>query len=55
MDDYYEETPEEREAGRKMMRDIPALVGKLLKATSREEGEAILAEYEKEQSNDTTK
>jgi hypothetical protein len=49
MDDYYEETPEEREAGRKMMRDLPALVEKVLKATSREEAEAIIAEYEKEQ------
>ena len=48
-DDYYEETPEEREAGRKMMKDLTALVEKLLKAKSREEGEAILAEYEKEQ------
>jgi hypothetical protein len=49
MEDYYEETPEEREAGRKMMRDLPALVEKVLKATSREEAEAIIAEYEKEQ------
>ncbi len=48
MDDY-EETPEEREAGRKMMQDVTALVEKLLKAKSREEGEAILAEYQKEQ------
>jgi hypothetical protein len=49
MDDYYEETPEEREAGRKMMKDLTALVEKVLKATSREEAEAIIAEYEKEQ------
>jgi hypothetical protein len=49
MDDYIEETPEEREAGRKMMKDLTALVEKLLKAKSREEGEAIIAEYEKEQ------
>jgi hypothetical protein len=48
MDDYYEETPEEREAGRKMMRDLPALVEEVLKATSREEAEAIIAEYKKE-------
>jgi hypothetical protein len=48
MDDYIEETPEEREAGRKMMRDLPALVEKVLKATSREEAEAIIAEYKKE-------
>jgi hypothetical protein len=48
-DDYIEETPEEREAGRKLMRDIPALVEKLLKAKSREEAEVILAEYHKEQ------
>ena len=50
-DDYYEETPEEREAGRKLLRDTTALVAKLLKAKSREEGEAILAEHQKEQSN----
>ena len=49
MDDYVEETPEEREAGRKMMRDVTALVEKLLKGKSREEAEAILAEYQKEQ------
>lgn len=49
MDDYIEETPEEREAGRKMMRDIPTLVGKLLKTESPEEAEAILAEYKKEE------
>jgi hypothetical protein len=49
MDDYIEETPEEREAGRKLMRDIPALVDKLLKTKSREEAEVILAEYQKEQ------
>jgi hypothetical protein len=55
MDDYYEETPEEREAGRKLLRDLTALTEKLLKTKSREEAEAILAEYEKEQSNDTTK
>jgi len=47
-EDYTEETPEEREAGRKMMRDIPALVDKILKAKSRKEAEAIIAEYEKE-------
>jgi hypothetical protein len=49
MDDYYEETPEEREVGRKMMREMPAMIEKFLKATSREEAEAIIAEYEKEQ------
>ena len=49
MDDYYEETPEEREAGRRMMRDMPAMIEKVLKAKTREEAEAILAEYQKEQ------
>jgi hypothetical protein len=48
-EDYYEETPEEREAGRKMMRDMPAMIEKFLKAKSREEAEAIIAEYQKEQ------
>ena len=48
MDDYTEETPEEREAGRQMMRDMPAMIEKFLKAKTREEAEAILVEYKKE-------
>ena len=49
MDDYIEETPEEREAGRKMMLDTYAMVDALMAAQSEEEQKAILAEYQKEQ------
>jgi DNA-binding MarR family transcriptional regulator len=45
MDDYIEETPEEREAGRKMMRDMPVMIEKFLKATSPEEAEAIIKAF----------
>jgi hypothetical protein len=48
MDDYTEETPEEREAGRKLLRDLTAMTEKFLKAKTREEAEAILVEYKKE-------
>ena len=45
MDDYIEETPEEREAGRKFMRDAPAMVKAFLATESREEAEAIIKAF----------
>lgn len=46
-DDYVEETPEEREAGRKFMRDIESLIEQVYAAETEEEAEAILDEFEK--------
>lgn len=56
MDDYIEETPEEREAGRRMMHETQAMVNALLAAETEEEQEAIFLSYiERRTSNDTTK
>jgi len=50
MDDY-EETPEEREAGRKFMRDAQAMVEALMATQSPKEQEAIVKSFTKEQTN----
>ena len=47
MDDYADEMPEEREAGRKLMQDLEALLEKFYAAETKEEAEAILDEFER--------
>ena len=44
-DDYVEETPEEREAGRKLMRELKTTIEKVYAAETKEEAEAILIKY----------
>ena len=52
IDKYVEETPEEREAGRKLMRNVVSLIEQVYAAETEEEAEAIIAEFDERMKND---
>lgn len=52
IDKYVEETPEEREAGRKFMQNIVTLIEQVYAAETEEEAEAILDEFDRKVKND---
>lgn len=52
VDKYVEETPEEREAGRKFMQNVVSLIEQVYAAETEEEAHAILDEFDERMKND---